>query len=86
MSLDTPPTRRHGTRIVVPRGTVAQQIPKAKMPRIMRKPAATRTPQIWLWRKHWDTSYPEAGGNWKLIDLKQEAGMVHELWQWIDQQ
>ena len=77
-----PPRLRLRARVAVPHGTVAQAVASAAMSNIRRRPAAAEPPPIWFRRKRRDASYPESGGTWKLLDLKWEAGIVHELWQW----
>ena len=81
-----PPARpkfRLRPRVATPRGSVLA---------ILRRPAAAvaavvesaPSPTIWLWRKAWDDQYMEAGGTWRLLEIKHEDGKVRELWQWAE--
>ena len=54
---------------------------------VRRRPAGMvsgpeANPPIWLWRKAWRDHYQEAGGTWRMLEVKREDAKVHELWQW----
>ena len=81
-----PPARpkfRLRPRVATPRGSVLANLrrPAAAVAAVVE---SAPSPTIWLWRKAWDDEYMEAGGTWRLLEIKHEDGKVRELWQWAE--